>query len=1153
MNLISRIEPTLGPLENDYRSYFLEKDAKFSQIAVATFVVFIALLIRNDYAFFGNSEQFWRLAFCRFAIVTVGLVTILVLRRSRNIATIDTISTIFLFVIGLGVNYIDTTRPVSFGMNVFWDLVVICSMYVLFKHRLVFRLPPALVFSTLVIVNTFVQVGVQNFKISYSILLMVLAMNALGLIFSTSLNRMRRMMFKAMSESKASEKSLRESKRLMGELVSFLPDPTFAIDMDGKVVIWNKAIENMTGIKAGDMVGKGDYEYAVPFYGERRPILADLVLDRNREVEKRYVHFSNVAENTLVSESYHQNGAYIWATASPLYNSQGEIVGAVESIKDITDRKRSEEQFKALYKASKETQERYQSLLESTLDPIVTYDLEGHVTYVNNAFIENFGWTKKELIDGVPYTPDSEKEVTYRNVMKVVREGVALRDFETKRLTKGGTLVHVSISASRFNDHEGGPAGMLVILRDISERKRSEKELAEALETARQLRDEAEAANSAKSEFVANMSHEIRTPMNAIIGLTDLALRLELQPKLRDYLRKIRNSSHALLGIINDILDFSKIEAGKLELESVPFNVRDVITRASDIICANQSSQGLEFMISVDADIPDGLLGDPLRLEQILINLASNAVKFTPEGEVLLKVERADRAPDMVNLKFSVRDTGIGITKDKLFSLFNPFTQADGSTTRRFGGSGLGLTICRRLVDMMGGEILVESKPGEGSTFRFQLGFRLAGKDRPVQFPTPVDIRGTRVLIVDDNRTSREILLDMVMSFSFEGVAVDSGEKAMEALITAEMGETYDLVLLDLRMPGIDGVETARRIAGEKRLRDRMPRIIMVTAFGTDETRNAAKKVPIDGFLNKPVQPSLLFDAIMNALGKTIPRISSDARAKASETLEAESLKGTRILIAEDNEINQEVAKEILEGAGARVEIAWNGKEAVKAVHEKEFDAVLMDIQMPEMDGYEATRIIRSDARFKDLPIIAMTAHAMAGDREKCLNAGMNDHVPKPINIKHLFPTLGKWVAPKSVPLKKTAESDPPETKTTGETSWEALEGFDVEEALDRLGVVWPVLRKLLLKFRSNHCSTLEHLISALDSGDTETARRLAHSVKGMSANLGATELHVAAADLESNIKDGSSDRREVHLERFANAFDHVMRGLSSLTPPAET
>ena len=817
------------------------------------------------------------------------------------------------------------------------------------------------------------------------------------------------------TDVKLAEKALKESERRLAQIIEFLPDATMVIDAQGTIIAWNQAIEKLTRVQASQILGKGDYEYALPFYGRRRPVMIDLVIDYDEDVTSAYRSVTRKGDR-LVSETYlpdfqGRGPTWLWNVAAPLYDEEGRVVGAIEAIRDITDRKlaeeavresqeqfslfmdmlphtvfiknedgmlvyvnqyvkdlfhaerwmgkdahaafpddpaeammaderkalqigqvrredliwdkdgnervfettifrisrgdkppllggiglditdrvrardalsRSEEQYRTLYKEAKETEELYHSLLDSTLDAIVTYDLEGHVTYVNNGFTKTFGWAKEELVDGVPYTPESEQEVTMRNVRNVIRDGEPLQDFETKRLTKDARLVDVNISASRFNDHEGHPAGMLVILRDISERKEAENELAHALETAKQLRDEAQEANRAKSAFVANISHEIRTPMNAIMGMTALALRTDISPKLRDYLTKIRTSSRSLLRIINDVLDFSRIEAGKLDVELLEFDPSSVIGNVSDLVAAGEVSQDIEFLVSIDPRVPCRLVGDPLRLEQVLTNLANNAMKFTDSGEVVVRVALVDLRSGSTTIEFSVRDTGIGIAEDLIGILFDPFTQADGSTTRRFGGSGLGLTICQRLVNMMGGAIQVRSEPGKGSVFSFQLDFEVPWELTDDRFPTPADLGGMRVLVVDDNATSRDILLETIQSFSFEAKAVASGEEALEEVIAAQSTKPYDLVLLDWKMSGIDGVETARRIDRDARLSRRVPKIIMITAFGTEEVRIRAMEAGLDGFLNKPVQPSVLIDTIMDVFGKAGPRVSKHASVKAT-------------------------------------------------------------------------------------------------------------------------------------------------------------------------------------------------------------------------------------------------------------------------------
>jgi two-component system sensor histidine kinase/response regulator len=815
------------------------------------------------------------------------------------------------------------------------------------------------------------------------------------------------------TERKRAVAALKESEQRLAQIIDFLPDATFVIDREGIVVAWNRAIEHMTGMSAEDMLGKGDYEYALPFYGKRRPILIDLVNTRDEATEAEYISITE-REETLVSESFHpllgSEGVYLSGTARPLYDSKGSPVGAIESIRDITERKKAEEALKV-------------------------------------------------------------------------------------------------------------------------------------------ARATAESATRAKGDFLANMSHEIRTPMNAIMGMTNLALTLDVSPRLLDYLTKIRSSSESLLSIINDILDYSRIEAERLEPESVSLDIRQVVANTSDVVCAHEACQDVEFLVSIDPGVPHGLIGDPFRLEQVLTNLASNAVKFTPGGgEVLIKVDFVKAGQEEVDLEFSVGDTGIGIPEEKLGTLFNPFTQADGSTTRRFGGSGLGLTICNRLVNMMGGQIEIESEPGKGSLLSFKLTFQVQPRDQEHDILIPEDIRGKRVLVVDDNTTSRHILVEMLKSFSLTAVAVGSGEEALEELVAAGRTNPYDLVLLDWKMPGIDGIETARRIDRRDPLSGRIRKIIMITAFGTEEVRKQAEAAGVDALISKPVQSSFLLDTIMEIFGKVGPRVFRGAQARIREAMGCESIRGARILVAEDNRINQQVAKEILEYAGAAVQIAWNGREAVTVANESEFDAVLMDIQMPEMDGYEATRVIRSDDRLQDLPIIAMTAHAMAGDCEKSLKAGMNDHVTKPIDPKGLLNTLAKWVKPSmSSRLQPTVRACSSGSEVD-QDPWQSMSGIHMESALQRLGGNEEVLGDLLAEFATYHADSVRELREALCCEDKEEALQLAHAIKGVAGNISANRLYQAASQLETAIGLGNTDDCGTCLKSFEKALDEVLQSIDTMT-----
>ena len=783
-----------------------------------------------------------------------------------------------------------------------------------------------------------------------------------------------------------------------------------------------------------------------------------------------------------------RDGGKLWGTLTiAALSNDDDDHRLICVIDDVTDLKRSHEQFRAL--------------LESAPDPMVITTEDDLITVVNLQAEALFGCSRHDLLGVNIQTLFSRPTAAEMPAVQDASDGQQ----ELFAIRKSGEKIPVDVSSNPIATEEG----VLIArtLRDATLRKESQAQMVRA----RQL---AEEASSAKSNFLANMSHEIRTPMNAIIGLTYLVMAGDLRPRERDYLSKIQSAAQSLLGIINDILDFSKIEAGKMSIDELEFNMEDVFKTLTASLSVRVAENGPEFLFTMDPDMPRTLIGDPQRLIQILLNLGSNAVKFTASGDIQIACSMTADDGEWVTLDFSVTDTGIGMSDEQMEKLFQAFSQADGSITRRFGGTGLGLVISQQLVRLMGGQITVSSRLGEGSCFSFSLRFKHGSQSaKLVPFPDTLFFAGLPVLVVDDNRKSGIIINRYLTAFGCQCEVVESGAQAVARLESGAL--PIGLILLDWRMPEMNGHETAIRIRCIESART-IPIIAMVGTSDRDFMSNVSQSLGIAAWTVKPISPSGLMDTILAAFGK------GGGFAPPSVDLGNLPRMSGHILLVEDNDLNQQVATELLGAVGLTITIANNGQEGVDALERETFDLVLMDIQMPVMDGYAAARLIRQNPRYSTLPILAMTANAMGGDRERALSAGMNDHIPKPIDVNNLYETVGRWLK-RDRTLSLPSESSPALQQTVPEKIMEDARTaaiVDTDVGLKNSAGNKGLYLRLIQKYVDREQDALGRLHASLAEGDRETAIRTVHTLKSSSLTLGAKPLGDICARLEAFWKE---------------------------------
>ena len=905
-----------------------------------------------------------------------------------------------------------------------------------------------------------------------------------------------------MTAEQRTDADLAEERSLLKALMDNTPDHVYFKDADGRFLMISKAQAGLCGLSDPSLaVGKTDFD----FFADESAVPA-------REDEREIMR-TGLPMVGLEEKETRLDGAAMWVSTTKVArtDANGRILGTLGISRDITERKRAEE-------ALRESEEKYRTLVEKANEAICIVQ-DGAFVFANPRMASLLGVPAAEL-EGKPlldFIFSEDRQLVGDSYAKRIA-GEHVGDGYDFRMIGGGgktTWVYLSAAVIPWN---GRPA-MLNMLSDVTARKQAEAELEQTNRALAEATVRAESANQAKSEFLANMSHEIRTPMNGVIGMTGLLLDTALDEDQRRYAETVRTSGESLLALLNDILDFSKIEAGKLKLETLDFDVRVLLDDFAALMALRAQDKGLEFICAAAPDVPANLSGDPGRLRQVLLNLAGNAVKFTDRGEISVRASVESETDTAVVLRFSVKDTGIGVAPDKQELMFQKFTQADASTTRKYGGTGLGLAISKQLAELMDGKIGIVSEEGRGSEFWFTAQFgKSLGKARNV--PPPTAIRGVHILIVDDSPTNREILTAQLNSWGMRCGETSNGPEALLALARAkDAGDPYAAVILDMQMPGMDGESLARAIKSDEGLAQTI--LVLMTSIGQRGDAREMEELGFAGYLVKPARQSDLFDclAAVVAGAAAAQPVRPIVTRHAIREMRRSAL---RILLAEDNATNQQVALGILRKLGLQADAVANGAEAIAALESIAYDLVLMDVQMPKMDGLEATARIRdpqSAVRNHSIPIVAMTAHAMEGDRERCLAAGMNDYVTKPVSPQALADALERWLPGESAarPTNGFAQPAAAVPQTAGPRGESELETpvFDRPGMLARLMDDEDLARAVAVGFIEDMPRQIDALRSCLAASDVEGTVRQAHTIKGASANVGGESVRAVAFEME--------------------------------------